>query len=225
MATAKKKPRKKPRKTATQSPGIRPANRRRARPVGQTAPNASHPEGALTDKMERLNRVLSKTIELAEAALQLGVRLVDSVGRGGREDARSRLADVDRGGSGDFGNAGEAQPSTAASGPPDNRVGNRTLLHPGAEVRIAFSINNESTEKRTIQLQLSPLVGEARGARLAEGALKVKPERIEIEPLDFEKILLVGRIPANSLPDTYAGGIVVAGADQPISIPLRLVVS
>jgi hypothetical protein len=173
--------------------------------------------------MERLNGVLSKTIELAEAALQLGVRLVDNMGRGG-EGSRSRPADsAAPHGYGE--DAQEGPPAQQGPVPSDGRVGNRTPLRPGSEVRIAFSISNDASAKRAIALKLGPLVGEARGASLAEGALSVSPDRFTLEPFDFEKLVLVGRIPANTPPDAYAGGIVVTGADQPIVVPLRLVVT
>ena len=179
MATARKRPSKR----AKQAPQARDPSRGASRAAGATKsePVATSPEQALMDGMEKLNRVLSKTIELAEAALQLGVRLVDNMGR---DQARARMADFDTTGYyGDPGAAREAPSSAPAPLPSDNRVGNRAPLHAGSDVRIAFSINNESAAKRSIQLKLSPLVGEAGGARLAHGALAVNPVRFNLEPL------------------------------------------
>jgi hypothetical protein len=222
--------RKKPTARAKKATPVRDTGRRASKATGRANPpsKVTRPEQSFLKSVERLNQVLSKSIELAEAALTLGVRLVDGLGRGGNEYPRNRMGPADSEAAGSSGGPGPGQegPSPAAASAPNiNRVTNRSPLHPGSKVRVSFSINNESADKRSIQLTLSPLVGEMRGVRLADRAVAVSPAKIELEPLDFEKFSLVGRIPPDTAPDIYTGGIVVNGGDQPIAIPLRLVVT
>jgi hypothetical protein len=47
--------------------------------------------------------------------------------------------------------------------------------------------------------------------------------RKSIAPMDFEKFVLTGTLPADAPPDVYRGSVIVGSTDE-MSIPVRLVV-
>lgn len=189
-------------------------------------PRALRFEQGLWGNLERLNQVVAKAIDLAESSLSLGARMVSGLGKLSERQILDRVRDAEA--------AAAAPPEAprdeaAASGAPPFEgavegpgVANRAPLRPGSEVRVPFSLTNESAEaERQVRVSLRDLVGVATGQRLAADALSVEPPEATLAPLDFEKFVIRGQLPGETAPDTYRGVIVVEGDDL-LTIPLLL---
>ena len=103
-------------------------------------------------------------------------------------------------------------------------ISNRQPVTQGGVVRISFSINNDSVSSpKNVTVRAEAFVGEFEGARLEAERFSITPQRRRIRPLDFEKFVLEGEIPADVPSDVYHGAVVVSSG-QTLSIPVRLVV-
>jgi hypothetical protein len=104
-------------------------------------------------------------------------------------------------------------------------ITNRLPLRAGESVRVSFSVNNDSADRpKAIALQVEGFIGETTGTALDADGFRVEPERVSIAPMDFEKLILTGRLPAGVPADIYRGRVLIA-ADQALEIMVRLAVS
>jgi hypothetical protein len=186
----------------------------------------------------QLAAIMTKSLDLAEAGLSLGINLVERLGATLQDQVSSRLAharDALAGAPAPSPAAADAGPgprpspnSSDREGPyaaPFSGVTNRLPLFPGSPVRVSFSINNDSADlPRKVELQLGGLAGELTGARLDAGHFAIEPAVQTIAPMDFEKFAITGLVPAGTRSDAYGGWIVVGGEHQ-LRIPVRLVVT
>jgi hypothetical protein len=195
----------------------------------------------LRGHLDQLSSILSKGLDLAEAGVSLGVTLVGRVGAVAQQEIRERVNNAaTHAGSMPGappaepgpGAEGGAWPSASATSPaqfpaPDDggyAVTNRLALIPGSEVRVSFSVNNDSTtEPKKVSLRAEGFVGHMQGARFEADTLTVKPNQKTIAPVDFEKFVLQGTLPADLPPDVYHGAVVVESGSE-LRIPVILVV-
>lgn len=187
----------------------------------------SAPAGELRGRIDQVGAILAKGLDLAEAGLSLGVTIVSRVGAVTQEKLLDRLM-----------TAGATVAATAGAGaqapapaPPDAApsggfgITNRLPLTPGARVRISFSINNDSaTAQKKVVLSLEGFSGDATGRNIDPKDFAIKPAKKLIEPMDFEKFVLEGAVPADAPPDIYRGYVAVA-SDNELRIPVWLAIT
>jgi hypothetical protein len=102
---------------------------------------------------------------------------------------------------------------------------NQQPLFPGSQVRVSFSINNDSASaEKKVTLKLEALEGEISRTWLDGSALSIQPASATIAQMDFEKFIIRGLVPMDTRSDAYQGWIVVSG-DEQLRIPLRLVIT
>ena len=199
-------------------------------PPPRDAPEAPPSWGG--ERGQQVGQLLSRSLDLAEAGLTLGVSLMNKVGAAAQQQILERLIS----GASAVVDAGMAQAQTPAPDPPPAPgepaapepgafgITNRMPLLPGAKVKVGFSINNDSMESpKKLTLSLEGFVGEAHGKSL-HSVLEVKPARKAIAPMDFEKFVLEGTVPPKTPPDVYRGWIIVH-SDTEMRIPAWLSVS
>lgn len=196
------------------------------------------------DNIDKIGILFDKGINLVETGLELGVNLVSKLGGVASEKAsdvlktkmneapgqRENYEDLIR----KFTGQQEPEPPRHEEPPqaheePENTlpvVSNRMSVAPGEEVKISFSIDNESHEASK-QLQFAatgPFLGDKSGFQIEAKGFKISPSKISIAPMDFEKLVLSGKIPKNAPPDAYSGLITVSGQDQ-YQIQILIIVS
>lgn len=206
---------------------------------GEARGQTSHEEPSdsaadMRGRVDQFGALLSKSLDLAEAGLGLGVTLVNRVGAAAQQQILDRFMSQVPGmtpaspGAAPPPPAGpEMAPSeaTPAMEPESYGIANRLPLAPGDTARISFSINNDSTEApKKVVLAIEGFIGEQQGQRLDGAAFAIKPAKKMIAPMDFEKFVLEGTLPANTTPDAYRGWVVVHSDDE-LRIPVWLVVS
>jgi hypothetical protein len=202
----------------------------------QEAP-ADDPAASLRGRVDQVGALFSKGLDLAEAGLGLGVTLVNRVGVAAQQQILERFmnqaaAAADPGMSAPQQPAPppapEMAPATEAAPAPEPEsfgISNRLPLMPGGEVKVSFSINNDSMEApKKVVLSLEGFVGDAHGRRLNVAGFAVKPVKKTIAPMDFEKFVLEGVLPPKAPPDVYRGWVIVS-SDSELRIPVWLVVS
>ncbi len=210
-------------------------------PAGPEAPGKPPPPsgpGAVVDLRERLDQmgtILAKGLDLAEAGVSLGVTILNRVSLAAQQKIREGL---DGAAQSQSGAQSGAQPGAQPGSPgvtPDapaesaeaDQYGltNRLPLTPGGEVRISFSVNNDSvTEVRKVEFKVQGFAGEFRQAAIDASAFAVKPGQKTIAPVDFDKFVLKGVVPETTPPDVYRG-VVVVRSDKDLFIPVILVVT
>lgn len=185
-----------------------------------------------SDRGQQVGQLLSRSLDLAEAGLTLGVSLMNKVGAAAQKQILERFmsgaaAMVDAGMAQAQAPAPEPPPPGGEAGGPDPGtfgITNRMPLLPGAQFHVGFSINNDSMESpKKLALSIEGFVGETHGHPL-DADLAVKPGRKTIAPMDFEKFVLEGTVPPKTLPDIYRGWIIVH-SDTDMRIPAWLSVS
>jgi hypothetical protein len=213
----------------------------KAAEAGAAKPNGGAAE--LRGTIDQVGAILAKGLDLAEAGLSLGVTIMSRVGAVAQEKLAERVAAAAA--SATMATAGvaeapEAPPSASASASasapapapasaaaPSSGFGitNRLPLMPGGALRISFSINNEAaTAAKKVALEIEGFLGDATGFRIDPAGFTVKPAKKVIEPMDFEKFVLEGALPADAPPDIYRGAILVA-SDGELRIPVWLAVT
>ncbi len=177
----------------------------------------------LRQRIDQMGTILAKGLDLAEAGVSLGVTILSRVGVAAQQKLREGMETAANGPvppppMDEAGDApdGEAEPAYG--------ITNRLPLTPGGDVRISFSVNNDSmTDPKKVELRVESFVGEAQGARIDSAGFVIKPAVKTIAPVDFEKFILQGSVPAATTPDVYRGAVIVA-ADKELTIPVVLVV-
>ncbi len=183
----------------------------------------------LWSNLERISQVVAKSIDLAESSLALGARMVGSLGKLSEQQILDRVRETD----GAVPGHPEPTPTAASAGmappePPVERLGvaNRVPLEAGSAVQVPFSLTNDSAETpKSVRVSLQDLVGQSNGGRLEASTFSVEPAEAKLQPLDFEKFVIRGTIPADAATDTYLGAIAVEEGDEVLTIPLRLSVA
>jgi hypothetical protein len=205
-------------------------------PAGPEAPGKPPPSGPgagvdLRERLDQMGTILAKGLDLAEAGVSLGVTILNRVSLAAQQKIREGLDSAAQ-------SQSEAQPG-AQPGPPGatpdapaesaeaDQYGltNRLPLTPGGEVRISFSVNNDSvTDVRKVEFKVQGFAGESQQAAIDASAFAVKPGQKTIAPVDFEKFVLKGVVPETTPPDVYRG-VVVVHSDKDLFIPVILVVT
>lgn len=206
------------------------------RPAGTTT-TPPQPEDGLNmrERLDRFGDLLGKGLDLAEAGLSLGLTVASTLGAAAQQKIFERMMDAASGVAADIYSpqagspeAGPVPPPAAATNtaaePPPFGITNRLRLTPGMNVSISFSINNDSgTAPKQVSVRVEPFTGQRTGAMLPPASLSVTPDSATIAPMDFEKFVLIGTIPATSPPDVYHGSIAM-GAEDGMRIPAVLVI-
>ena len=173
----------------------------------------------LTGRADQIGAIIVKTLDLAEAGLSLGITVLTKAGAAAQEALAERAPAPD---------GRPAADSPSAEPPLEEEpffLANRLPLAPGGEVHVSFSITNDSlVEPKRVSVQIADFVGETDGVRIPSDAFAVRPARKTIAPVDFEKFVLTGKLPAATPPDVYRGAVVV-GSTEELSIPVRLLVA
>lgn len=192
--------------------------------------------GSLRGRVDQVGALLSKGLDLAEAGLGLGVTLVNRVGVAAQQQILERFMTQAAAAADPVMAAASAaaqppapemtpQPAPMAPEPESYGISNRLPLQPGGEVKVSFSINNDSMEApKKVALSLEGFVGDSTGRRLNVAGFTVKPAKKTIAPMDFEKFVLEGSLPPKVLPDVYRGWVIVS-SDTELRIPVWLAVS
>lgn len=173
--------------------------------------------------------LVSKLMQLADTGMGLGINMVSLL----TSYAKSQIPFP--------GTSTEAEQSQAAASPQTTPAAdrppaegeaqrnycivNRLPLHPGDPVQVSFSVNND-TASATKPLRISVLgfVGALQGFELVQAGFSVEPKEKVIGPMDFERFILKGKIPAKAPEDSYNGWILVEG-DEQVRIPVMLLVA
>jgi hypothetical protein len=189
-------------------------------------------------RIDQLGSIMSKTLDLVEATVGLGVNLASRLGSVVQEQAVDRFG----GGMGSYpeGSPAYGEPGQGAQPPypeePErvarghmraevNYVVNPLPLFPGSSVKVSFTINNDSVSvPRQLRLRVEGFVGQMQGATLDGNQFAVEPDSQVVDPMDFEKFTLRGTIAQEAPADNYEGWIIVSEEEE-IRIPVRLVVS
>jgi hypothetical protein len=197
--------------------GGRPPEGPRESPVGGTE---------LRGRLDQVGVILAKGLDLAEAGVSLGVTILNRVSLA----AQQKMREGQEGAAQPYPGAGRqpAEPPFEAAEPdqePQYGLSNRLPLVPGGEVKISFSVNNDSmTEVKKVAFRVQGFAGENHKAALDPAAFAVRPAQKTIAPVDFEKFVLQGAIPQSTPPDVYRG-VVVVNSDRDLFIPVVLVVT
>jgi hypothetical protein len=227
---------KSPRSTSARATAPRnTTGRRRASAVEQ--PSGQRASG----RPDQFGAIFAKGLDLAEASLSLGLTMINRVGAAAQNQMERMMSAMPQEGAiHDPATHAHAPHPTAAAVPqamggpgmsaapaseePQYAITNRIPVAPGGSVRIPFSINNDSVSSpKTVMLKAVGFTGEIEGTQLDATQFVVKPSRRRIAPMDFEKFVLEGTIPADLPSDVYHGAIVILSG-QELSIPVRLVV-
>jgi len=206
----------------------------KARPKTRASTRNKPSGGAVGE--DQIGALMSKSLDLAEASLTLGMNFVQRLGSTVQEQVISRLSHVGQSFNQPAPEPAPAEPArgSQAAPPPQSQpagarpfagVTNQQPLFPGSPIRVSFSINNDSPSAgKKVALKLEGLKGEISGARFDAAALVVEPASATVVPMDFEKFVIRGLVPMNTRSDAYQGWIIVSG-DEQLRIPLRLVVT
>jgi hypothetical protein len=200
-------------------------------PRSEERPRADPPGAELRQRLDQVGTILAKGLDLAEAGVSLGVTIMSRVGVAASQKIREGI-DAAAANAGPAASAAGMQPGTQpvaeaeSAAEPEAAFGitNRLPLTPGGSFKISFSVNNDSmTEPKKVELRVEGFTGDATGARLDASAFAVKPALKTIAPVDFEKFVLQGAVPAGVQSDVYRGAVTVA-SDSELKIPVVLVV-
>jgi hypothetical protein len=174
-------------------------------------------------RADQIGAIIVKTLDLAEAGLSLGITVLTRAGAAAQEALADRAPAPDGPPP-----AGNTHPQAHEEPPLQEEpffLANRLPLAPGGDVHVSFSITNDSlVEPKRVSVQIADFVGETDGVRIASDAFAVRPARKTIAPVDFEKFVLTGKLPAATPPDVYRGAVIV-GSTEELSIPVRLLVA
>jgi hypothetical protein len=205
-------------------------------PAGPEAPGKPPPSGPgagvdLRERLDQMGTILAKGLDLAEAGVSLGVTILNRVSLAAQQKIREGLDSAAQSQSGAQPGAQPGPPGVTPDAPAESAeadqygLTNRLPLTPGGEVRISFSVNNDSvTDVRKVEFKVQGFAGESQQAAIDASAFAVKPGQKTIAPVDFEKFVLKGVVPETTPPDVYRG-VVVVHSDKDLFIPVILVVT
>jgi len=198
-------------------------------PENQEQSQADHATSATAQESpgpgSQLTALASKLIDLADAGVGLGINMISLINSYAQHQLKA-----------DSPEAADAPPPSqqpvpreqSAARPAGERaycIVNRTALQPGGSVRVAFSINNERPDvSRHLHVSVLGFTGATSGASLPQDHFSIDPSERVIEPVDFDKFVLTGSVPADAPPDSYSGWVLVSG-DEEMRIPVMLLVS
>jgi hypothetical protein len=212
-----------------------PAKEQRRSDAAATASKAVED---ILGRSDQVGSILTKSLDLAEAGISLGLNLLNRMGSMAQDSLIERLTsplglsaqpnapgqDSTRKDSprADGPGAAQQQPDPGSN---TVYVTNRLPVLPGHGCKISFSINNDSyTEPKKVKLHCEGFSGERTSTKFDGKAFSVHPAAKVIEAMDFEKFTLAGNVPATLPSDVYCGWVVV-NSDNELRIPVRLVVS
>ncbi len=221
--------------------GEAPSAKGNSAPAGEEAPGKPPPSGPgatgpgtgvdLRERLDQMGSILAKGLDLAEAGVSLGVTILNRVSLATQQKMREGLEAAAQSQSGAQSGSQPAPPGVAPDAPAEaaeaDQYGltNRLPLTPGGEVRISFSVNNDSvTEVRKVEFKVQGFASESRQAAIDASSFAVRPGQKTIAPADFDKFVLKGVVPETIPPDVYRG-VVVVRSDKDLFIPVILVVT
>ena len=201
-------------------------------PAGPEVPGKPPPSGPgagvdLRERLDQMGTILAKGLDLAEAGVSLGVTILNRVSLAAQQKIREGLDSAAQSQSGAQPSPAGVTPDAPAESAEADQYGltNRLPLTPGGEVRISFSVNNDSvTDVRKVEFKVQGFAGESQQAAIDASAFAVRPGQKTIAPVDFEKFVLKGVVPETTPPDVYRG-VVVVRSDKDLFIPVILVVT
>jgi hypothetical protein len=215
---------------------------KKARP--KNAPKTASKAGAKSGPaahaadLSQFGGIVSKSLELAGASINLGINLVQKFGTSFEGQLLNKIADAGKNifaAKDMFAHASAAaSPQSASTGAHGNAsqgaqqqfagIVNRLPLFPGSTVSVPFSINNDAPNAtRKVKVSLDAFKGELTGAVLSADTFSITPAHKQIAPLDFEKFVITGSVPINCKSDAYDGTIIVDG-DESMRIPLKITI-
>lgn len=166
----------------------------------------------------RFGEVLNRTIELTEAGMTIGTRLLNSGSERLLATIAEKITPVVTAAVPPDSSQYAPPPEAAPSAPADQAgavIGNGHPAFPGGEIYIPFSISNDTHDRaKRITVSIGTLRGEQTGHQLDSSRLNMNPAAKTILPLDFEKFVIEGSITSDTLPDVYGGWIEVSGDEQ-----------
>ncbi len=187
-------------------------------PTTETTPDENKPSqpdnGNQPQSLSQVEAIVHKGLDIAEAGIELGVNIVSRLGL----ILKNQLVD-------NTNNVSQAYPteecaqnetsSTVTDATEEYYLINRLALHPGDSVSISFSMNNDSlTDEKTISLSPIDFKGAEHHVVIPESNFSISPASKTIAPIDFEKFILTGTLPADIPADTYYGSIIVEDQTQ-----------
>ena len=200
---------------------------------GSRQQQANSSGAELRQRLDQVGTILAKGLDLAEAGVSLGMTIISRVGVVAQQKIREGIDAAAATGVAPAPpgprQAAEAEQFPGAESPtaesePGYGITNRLPLTPGGTVKISFSVNNDSiTESKKVDLRAEGFTGDTQGGRLDASTFTVKPAQKTIAPVDFEKFILYGSVPADTPPDVYRGAVTVASETE-LKIPVVLVV-
>ena len=197
-------------------------------------------EDSVFGRGDQIGTTFAKGLDLAEAGLSLGLTLINRFGTMMQDSVLEKFSGVMAAST-----APPQDPSPSSPGPGDSTssippsdqsegmepqdpayyIANRLPLTPGKSVHVSFSINNDSMDSaKDVKLKVDGFIGSTQGRVFPCKGFTVSPGTKTIEPMDFEKFVLKGVIPAGIPPDIYHGRILVV-SEQAIEIPVKLLVT
>jgi hypothetical protein len=172
----------------------------------------------------QMSSLVSKVLELADAGVGLGINVISLL----NTLARSQVAGAAPAEQSPYGDGRPPAPpedASRAEAPRNYCIVNRRPIHPGSAVQVSFSINNDLPDAaKRLRVTARGFVGAARAFSLDDAGFSVNPSEKLIAPMDFERFVLTGSIPADAPEDSYNGWILVDG-DEQMRIPAVLLVS
>lgn len=187
----------------------------------------------LMARTEQVGSIFNKSLDLVETGIGLGINLITKLGSVAQEQIAEKISGRQNPAYGQTAAETERQyqgePGHGGGEPSEQKgnfcVVNRLPLFPGSDVHIPFSINNDSPlSAKKLHLHVEGPGAEHFGMPFGSGLFSVRPDNVVIAPMDFEKLILTGTIPADAPSGSYSGWIVISG-DEEFRIPATLTVT
>ena len=168
--------------------------------------------------------LVSKVMELADAGVGLGINVISLLNTLARSQVAG-AAPAEQQPQDDERRPAPPEDAPHAEAPRNYCIVNRRPIHPGSAVQVSFSINNDLPDAaKKLRVTARGFVGAARGFSFDGAGFSVQPSEQLVDPMDFERFVLTGSIPADAPEDSYNGWILVDG-DEQMRIPVVLLVS
>lgn len=172
----------------------------------------------------QMGSLVSKVMELADAGVGLGINVISLLNTLARSQVAG-AAPAEQQPQDDERRPAPPEDAPHAEAPRNYCIVNRRPIHPGSAVQVSFSINNDLPDAaKKLRVTARGFVGAARGFSFDGAGFSVQPSEQLVDPMDFERFVLTGSIPADAPEDSYNGWILVEG-DEQMRIPVVLLVS